>query len=360
MNKPRFLNDDERWRAVMRKDRSADGEFYFSVKSTGDFCRPSCAARLPKRENVRFHATIQDAQLSGFRACKRCRPAERSLADQQAQAVAQACRLIENAGDTPDLAALSRSVGLSPSHFHRIFKSLTGVTPKAYATALRNDRLRCALPKSRTVTSAAYKSGFNSNGRFYAASPKALGMTPKTYKAGGKGADIRFAVGQCSLGAILVAASKLGICAITLGDDPNKLVQELQDRFAAAQLVGGDKRFEKWVAKVIAFVDRPSPALDLPLDLQGTALQQRVWQALTKIPCGTTTTYTKIARRVGRPKAVRAVAQAIAANKIAVAIPCHRVVRTDGSLSGYRWGVERKAKLIEREREKFASARPLR
>jgi AraC family transcriptional regulator, regulatory protein of adaptative response / methylated-DNA-[protein]-cysteine methyltransferase len=357
--KPHFSSDDARWQAVVQKDRSADGAFYFSVRTTGVFCRPSCPARLPNRGNVQFHATLADAARAGFRPCKRCRPDEISLGQRQLQAIAKTCRLIETSDVAPSLQQLARSACLSPSHLHRLFKAHTGLTPKAYATALRQNRLRHSLRNGKTVTAAIYEAGFNSSSRFYAASSKALGMTPKTFRSGGSGITIRFTIGQCSLGSILVAASEVGICAISLGDDPRQLLHELENNFPKANLVAGDKRFEKWLATAIAFIERPAQGLDLPLDLQGTALQRRVWQALSKVPCGQTTSYTQIARRVGRPDAVRAVAQAIAANKIAVAVPCHRVLRADGSLCGFRWGVQRKAALLERERDQFASKRPL-
>jgi AraC family transcriptional regulator of adaptative response/methylated-DNA-[protein]-cysteine methyltransferase len=240
---------------------------------------------------------------------------------------------------------------MSRFYFHRVFRAVTGVTPKAYADAHRGQRVRDELTRSATVTEAIYGAGFNSNGRFYAASADILGMTPTSFRAGGSGASIRFAVGECSLGSILVAASQVGICAIALGDDPDALVRDLQDHFPRAELIGGDAAFEQLVAKVVAFVERPAIGLDLPLDVRGTAFQQRVWQQLSEIPCGTTRTYSEIAKDVGDPNSTRAVAGACAANAIAVAIPCHRVVRTDGSLSGYRWGVDRKAKLLKIERD---------
>ncbi len=345
----RFATDDERWDAVKRRDRDADGAFYYSVRTTGVYCRPSCAARLARRENVRFHPSSAAAERAGFRACKRCRPNEAPPAARQAEAIAKACRLIEQAEEMPDLDTLAATAGLSRFHFHRVFKTLTGVTPKAYAAAHRGRRVRDELAHSRTVTDAIYGAGFNSNGRFYAASPGLLGMTPTAYRAGGSGAAIRFAVGECWLGSILVAATDKGVCAILLGDDPEALLRDLQDRFPKARLIGGDKAFEKLVAKVVGFVQQPGRGADLPLDVRGTAFQQRVWRALREIPAGSTATYSEIAARIGRPKAVRAVAQACASNAIAVAIPCHRVVRTDGSLSGYRWGVERKRKLLARE-----------
>jgi AraC family transcriptional regulator, regulatory protein of adaptative response / methylated-DNA-[protein]-cysteine methyltransferase len=346
---PPFSRDEERWEAVVRRDRAADGTFYYSVRTTGIYCRPSCAARLARREHVRFHATCEEAEQAGFRPCKRCQPTKPALAEQHAAAVAKACHLIEAAEAMPNLDALAAAVGMSRFHFHRVFKTLTGVTPKAYAAAHRVQRVRDELSRTDTVTEAIYGAGFNSNGRFYATSSEVLGMTPTNFRSGGHGACIRFAVGECSLGSILVAATDKGVCAIMLGDDPEALVRDLQDRFPRAQLLGGDEDFEHLVAKVVGFVEAPALGLDLPLDVQGTAFQQRVWQALRAIPSGTTASYTEIAERIGAPQAVRAVAQACASNAIAVAIPCHRVVRQDGALAGYRWGVERKRALLERE-----------
>ena len=346
---PPFAADAERWAAVQRRDGDADGAFYYSVRTTGVYCRPSCAARAARRENVRFHASCEEAEAAGFRPCKRCRPNEAALAVRRAAAVAKACRLIETAEEMPNLDALAGSAGMSRFHFHRVFRTITGVTPKAYAAAHRARRVREALPQSSTVTEAIYGAGFNSSGRFYAKSEQVLGMTPTRFRSGGSGAAIRFAVGECSLGSILVAATDKGVCAILLGDKPDALVRELEDRFPRATLIGGDEDFEQWVAKVVGFVEAPALGLDLPLDVRGTAFQQRVWQALRKIPAGATVTYSEIAQRIGAPKAVRAVGQACASNAIAVAIPCHRVVRNDGSLSGYRWGVERKRALLDRE-----------
>src|SRR5712691_3153483 len=342
-------NDDDRWAAVVRRDGRADGQFYYAVRTTGVYCRPSCAARPARRENVQFHPTGEDAERAGFRPCKRCRPNEPPLGERRAAAVAKACRAIQAAEDIPNLDALATSAGMSRFHFHRVFKTLTGVTPKAYAAAHRAQRVRDELSRTDTVTEAIYGAWFNSNGRFYATSSEVLGMTPTNFRSGGHGACIRFAVGACSLGSILVAATDKGVCAIMLGDDPDVLVRDLQDRFPKAQLLGGDEDFEHLVAKVIGFVEAPALGLDLPLDVQGTAFQQRVWHALRAIPSGTTTSYTEIAARIGAPQAVRAVAKACASNAIAIAIPCHRVVRQDGALAGYRWGVERKRALLERE-----------
>jgi AraC family transcriptional regulator of adaptative response/methylated-DNA-[protein]-cysteine methyltransferase len=328
-----------------------DGAFVYAVGTTGVYCRPSCPSRTAKPENVRFYGSGEDAEKAGFRPCKRCRPDREGLAERHAAKVAEACRIIEASDEAPTLDALARDVGMSPFHFHRIFKAVTGVTPKAYATARRAERIRRELADPQTsVTSAIYGAGFNSSGRFYATSNEVLGMKPTDYRAGGANTDIRFAVGECSLGSVLVAASAKGVCAILLGDDPEALVRTLQDRFPNAGLIGGDVSFERLVAKVVGFVEAPGRGLDLPLDIAGTAFQQRVWQALRKIPAGETVTYAEIAGRIGAPKSVRAVAQACAANPIAVAIPCHRVVRSDGALSGYRWGVERKRALLDREK----------
>ncbi len=341
--------NDPRWAAVKERDRAADGTFFYSVQTTGVYCRPSCAARPPRPENVAFHLTTEDAARAGFRPCKRCKPDQAPIAVQHAAQIAALCRLIERAEVAPSLEELARHAGLSPYHLHRRFKAVTGLTPKAYAIAERSKQVRRALDQGGTVTDAIYDAGFNSNGRFYATSDAVLGMTPTAFRNGGLDTTIRFAIGDCSLGAILVAASGRGVCAILLGDDPAALARDLQDRFPRAVLIGGDSDFEQQVARVVAMVEAPRVGLDLPLDVRGTAFQQRVWQALREIPIGTTQSYADIARRIGAPKAVRAVAQACAANALAVAIPCHRVVRNDGGLSGYRWGVERKRALLDRE-----------
>ena len=341
--------DDPRWASVRARDYKADGLFYYSVKTTGVYCRPSCAARPARPENVQFHATRAEAEKSGFRPCKRCKPDQPSLVEQHAATVAAVCRLIEKSETLPSLDELAAHAGLSTYYFHRVFKSVTGLTPKGYAAAHRSRRIRSELERSATVTNAIFDAGYNSNSRFYEKSNQLLGMTPSNYRAGGANTEIHFAVGECSLGAILVARSHRGVCAIFLGDDPDALLRELQDRFPRSNLIGGDNDFEQLMARVVGFVEAPAIGLDLPLDIRGTAFQQRVWQALREIPAGSMASYTDIARRIGAPKSVRAVARACAANTLAVAIPCHRVMRNDGGLSGYRWGVERKRALLERE-----------
>lgn len=340
---------DPRWQSVVGRNANADGTFVYAVKTTGVYCRPSCPARLAKPVNVSFYDTPAEAEAAGFRSCQRCNPNGKSLAEANAAIVAEACRLIETSEELRTLDELADKVGMSPFYFHRQFKAITGLTPKQWASAHRAKKVRAELSGRTSVTSAIYGAGFNSNSRFYEHSNEVLGMTPTTYRNGGKDADIRFAVGQTSLGAILVAQSDKGICAITLGDDPDELVRDLQDRFPRANLIGGDTEFESLVARVVGCVEAPRIGLDLPLDIRGTAFQERVWQALRQVPAGVTVSYTDIARRIGEPKAVRAVAQACGANNIAVAIPCHRVVRNDGALSGYRWGVDRKRTLLERE-----------
>ena len=341
--------NDPRWVSVVARSAEADGSFFYSVRTTGVYCRPSCAARLARPENVRFHLTRDDAERAGFRPCKRCKPDQPSLVEQHAAKVTEACRLIETSPSVPSLEELAARAGVSTFHFHRVFKSITGLTPRAYAAAHRGERVRKELARSRSVTAAIYESGYSSNGRFYGESEQVLGMTPTDYRAGGANAEIRFAIGECSLGSILVARSERGVCAIFLGEDPDVLARALQDRFPNATLIGGDAGFEELVARVVGFVEAPGLGLDLPLDVRGTAFQQRVWQALREIPAGSTASYSEIAGRIGSPKSVRAVAHACAMNPLAVAIPCHRVVRSDGGLSGYRWGVERKRTLLQRE-----------
>lgn len=341
---------DPRWDAVRTRDATADGRFFYSVRSTGVYCRPSCGARTPRPENVAFHASAADAEAAGFRPCRRCRPDLPPLAERQAALVAALCRQIDAADTVPSLDALAASAGLSRFHLLRVFKAHTGLTPRAWAAARRAERLRSRLADGASVTAAIVDAGYGSTSRVYEKSAQPLGMTPRSYRAGGADTDIRFAIAQCALGALLVAESGRGVCAIALGDDPDALARALQDRFPQARLTGDDPAFARRVAEVAGFVEAPGIGLALPLDIRGTAFQQRVWAALRAIPPGATVSYSELAQRIGAPAAVRAVASACAANTLAVAVPCHRVVRTDGSLSGYRWGVARKRALLDRER----------
>jgi AraC family transcriptional regulator of adaptative response/methylated-DNA-[protein]-cysteine methyltransferase len=346
---------DPRWAKVQSRDRASDGHFVYAVKTTGVYCRPSCAARPANPENVEIHTTPAEARAKGFRPCRRCKPDGPSRDTENAILIEKACRLIEQSDEIPPLAELAEAVELSPGYFHRIFKAATGLTPSDYAKAKRTERVRGRLIKSASITEAMYEAGFNSSGRFYETADQMLGMSPKRFRAGGANEEIPFAVGECSLGAILVAASAKGIAAILLGDDPDALVQDLQASFPNAKLIGADPDFEALVAQVVGLIEMPTSRFELPLDVRGTAFQQRVWKALTRIPPGSTVSYAEIARKLGEPRATRAVAGACAANKLAVAIPCHRVVRSDGGLSGYRWGVERKTKLLDREQARKAS-----
>lgn len=345
-----WTSDDQRWEAVQARCRAADAHFVYAVRTTGVWCRPSAATRLPKRKNVEFFDTALQAEKAGYRASQRKTGDKTAMATQRAMLMTKACQQISAAECLPALSSLATAAGMSPCYFHRLFKAETGLTPKAWGQALRAQRLRATLnsPES-SVTQAIYDAGFNSTSSFYAASHNLLGMRARDYRDGGVNAQIRFAVGECSLGAILVAQSQYGICAIMLGDCPDVLVRNLQDKFPHAQLTGGDTEFDTLVAHVVGFIEAPSIGLDLPLDMRGTAFQERVWQALRAIPVGTTVSYSEIAEHIGAPKAVRAVARACATNSIAVAIPCHRVVCRNGDISGYRWGVERKRALLLRE-----------
>ncbi len=342
------VTKDPRWALVCARSDGADGQFFFSVKTTGVFCRPSCSSRRPRPENVEFHQTADAARASGFRPCKRCRP-ERPANEASRTLVAEMCRLLAESTEPPSLAELARAVGKSPFYAHRLFKAATGLTPKAYAAAHRVNRVRAALHRGPTVTHALYEAGYGSAGRFYDEAKRALGMTPTQFKSGGRGLHIQYAVRTCSLGSVLVAATERGVCAILLGDGPRALERQLAATFRHAHLRRGGRAFEKVVGRAVAKVEAPGEPFELPLDIVGTAFQRRVWQALSAISPGTTKTYAQVARELGAPTAARAVARACAANNLAVAIPCHRVVRGDGQLAGYRWGLGRKATLLERE-----------
>jgi AraC family transcriptional regulator of adaptative response/methylated-DNA-[protein]-cysteine methyltransferase len=344
-------SEDPRWSRVLAREAAADGAFVFAVKSTGVFCRPSCASRHTRYENVEFFATGDEASQAGYRACKRCEPELPPLSERRAQMVVELCRFIETCEVTPTLTELAEKNGMSESHTRRLFKEVTGLSPKQYANSQLRRRMQHELSAGSTVTDAIFAAGFQSTSRFYEKSSELLGMSAGEYRSGAKDQEIRFAVGECSLGSILVAATAKGVCAVLFGDEPNALIGDLEKRFAKAELVGADAEFESTVAQVVAIVESPRLMTSLPLDLQGTAFQQRVWQALRAIEAGRTATYSEVANAIGSPKSVRAVAGACGANHLAVLVPCHRVVRKGGAISGYRWGVERKRELLEREKQ---------
>lgn len=346
---PQGFDDERAWQAILTRNRQLDRTVYYAVKTTGIYCLPSCPARKPYRRNVVFFASRLEAERAGYRPCKRCRPDE-TAADRWARKIEEACRLMEQAETPIALSDLARAVGASAHRFHRQFKGALGITPKAYAAALQTDRVRAALARGATVTEALYEAGFSSSGRFYSGSSAALGMAPDTFRKGGAAERLTFAVSPCSLGQVLVAASTKGVCAILLGDRADALARDLQALFPKAALDEGDDAFAATTASVVALVDTPGSREEIPLDIRGTAFQRRVWEALRKIPAGQTLSYGELAVAIGAPGSVRAVAGACAANKLAVAIPCHRIVRRDGSLSGYRWGTARKRALLDKEK----------
>lgn len=348
--------DDRRWLAVIQRDAAADGEFVFAVITTGIYCRPSCRARRPLRQNIRFFADPAHAEQAGFRPCKRCQPDKASAHSAQQARIVEACRLLEASVEPLTLAALAKKVAMSPYHFHRLFKAATGLTPRAWQQARRAATLREALSTGKNVTRAAQDAGYSSSSVFYQQADAALGMTARQFRNGGAKSHIQFALGRCQLGEFLVAQSERGVCAILLGDDPQALLHELQTSFPQAQLTPGDSAFGQRVAQVIGWLERPQGEFMLPLDLRGTAFQREVWQALRAIAPGTTVSYQELARRIGRPHATRAVAGACAANRLAVVVPCHRVVRKDNGLAGYRWGVARKRALLRREAQEEKDA----
>jgi AraC family transcriptional regulator of adaptative response/methylated-DNA-[protein]-cysteine methyltransferase len=341
--------NDPRWLSVVEREKTADGTFYYSVKTTGVYCRPSCTARLARPENLQFHQTPEDAERAGFRACKRCKPTGLSRIQENAAKVLKVCRLIERSEESPSLNKLAKCAGMSVFHLHRTFKAVTGLTPNGYAAAHRSNCVRTTLGKTQSLTDATYEAGFNSNSRFHETSNEVLAMTPTNVCDRGANTAIHFAIGECSLGSILVAESERGVCAVLIADDPLSFLHDLQDQFPKANLICNESGCEDLVAKVVGLIEKPGLGLALPLDIRGTAFQQRVWKALQQIPVGSTASYTDIAKRIGMPKAVRAVAQACGANSLAVAIPCHRVIGNDGAFSGYRWGVDRKRALLDRE-----------
>jgi AraC family transcriptional regulator of adaptative response/methylated-DNA-[protein]-cysteine methyltransferase len=355
---PAFSSEGQRWEALLNRDQRADGAFLYAVRSTGVYCRPTCSSRRPKRENVVFFANFSAAEAAGFRPCKRCSPRDASADEGHRKAIIGACELIEKSEEHLRLKTLAAAVGLSSSGFHRLFKEIVGVTPKEYATTVRMNRLRRGLVLGSSITQTIYDAGFSAISRFYERSRDTLGMTPSAYKRGGAGLRIRVAVASSFLGWVLVAATDHGICAIDLGDTPESLIEGLRLRFPEAKVCQDDPGLAHWVSRVVAFIEIPARGLDLPLDIQGTAFQQRVWKALQGIPRGSTKSYSEIATGIGKPTAARAVGRACASNRLAVVIPCHRAVRRDGGLGGYRWGTERKQQLLEREAKELKEARP--
>ena len=343
---------DHRLRAVLDRDASASG-FVYAVRTTGIYCRPGCPSRSPNPENVRFFDTPAQAEQAGFRPCKRCRPDDPAHRDIASTRVTAACRAIERALDqgepAPSLEALASKASLSPSYFQRLFKARVGISPKEYARAARDERVRDALAQGESVTEAVYAAGFGAPSRFYEHAGQALGMAPAAYRKGGQGLTIRYATADCFLGTVLAGFTEQGVCAIEFGDSREELVDALRQRFPEADLRDSQDELAPLLREVAAFVRHPDQGLDLPLDIQGTVFQQRVWQELVRIPVGETRTYSDVARALGQPKAVRAVAAACAANPLAVAVPCHRVLRKSGELAGYRWGLDRKRRLLEIE-----------
>lgn len=346
-----FSTDSSRWDAVVHRDKEAEGCFYYAVKTTGVFCRPGCSSRLPNRKNVTFYETIEAAENDGFRPCKRCKPGSVSQNEHIESIIIQACRSIEQAEIPLKLDDLAAAAGLSPYHFHRLFKKIVGVTPKQYSSTHQSQRFRNSLKDSPSVTDAIYKAGYSSSSRAYEKAQEHLAMAPKTYRGGAAGVTIYYGTAQCLLGWVIVALTERGICAIELGDDPKTLFVQLQKNYPKAQLEEVSADFSSLLKEVASFIETPSRGIKVPLDIQGTAFQQRVWSVLQEIEPGTTLSYTELAERVGNPEAARAVAKACGSNRLAVVIPCHRVVAKDGRMGGFRWGVERKAQLLDKEKE---------
>jgi AraC family transcriptional regulator of adaptative response/methylated-DNA-[protein]-cysteine methyltransferase len=345
-----------KWRVVLARDRRFDGVFVYAVRSTGIYCRPSCPSRRPRRALVQFYPIPEAAEAAGFRACRRCRPTQAPSADPAVAVVRELCRTIDARPDRPaDIATLARRAGLSPHQLLRAFRRVLGVSPKAYRDARRLDRLKSALKSHRHVSPAIYDAGYGSSSRVYERAAGALGMTPATYRRGGRGAAIRYTVAASPLGALLVAATVRGVCRISLGDGATALARDLRAEFPAATIRRDTGTLNGWVEHILRHLEGRAPHLELPLDIRATAFQQRVWAELGKIPYGRTRSYLAVARAIGRPRAVRAVARACATNPVCFVIPCHRVIRDDGALGGYRWGLARKRALLDRERLKELS-----
>ena len=357
---PALPDADTCWHAVTERDRSFNGRFFFAVRTTGVFCLPSCGARLPRRENVTFHATPTAAEAAGYRACKRCKPLEWQAEAGLSAPIAEACKLLDRADvdERPDLAAIARKVGLAPATLTRRFQRELGLAPRDWLAARKHGRFRAALRAGDNVSEALYGAGFGSTSRIYESSDRTLGMTPATYRKGGKGAAIDYAIVDSEYGRVLVAATEKGICAVRLGDDDRALERELHNDFPAAEIARNEPRLAPRTKAVLARLYGRKPtaigAEDVPLDIAGTAFQWKVWQALTQIPSGRTESYGEIAERIGMPGAARAVGRACASNPVALVVPCHRAVGAGGAITGYRWGVERKRRLLDSERRRAA------
>jgi AraC family transcriptional regulator of adaptative response/methylated-DNA-[protein]-cysteine methyltransferase len=349
-----YATDEARWEAVVSRDPAAEGAFYYGVRSTGIYCRPTCPARRPRRDNVVFFDTAEGAERAGFRACRRCEPGQVSARQQM---IARVQHLLDTMEPTPSLARLGEAVGLSPAHLQRAFKRATGLSPREYAAARRGRRLRAGLRNGASVTEAMYDAGYGSPRALYEAAPAELGMSPSAYRRGGQGQRIAYAVTESPLGPLLLAATDRGVCVLRFGADVR--VQELRAEFPRATLVHDPAAVAGYTEAVLAYLGGREARLDAPLDVRATAFQQRVWAALREIPYGETRSYSEVARSIGAPSAVRAVARACATNPVALIVPCHRVVRASGDLGGYRWGLERKQALLDRERVRpSATANP--
>ncbi len=351
MNSTGFETEEARWEAVLNRDPEARSAFVYAVATTGIYCRPTCPSRRPRRRNATFYDTAALADGAGYRPCKRCRPEDESFQEKADRRIIEACRILEESEERPTLSQLAAEIGLSPFHFQRLFKETVGLTPKEYASGLRRTRLQESLKKRETVTEALYEAGLSSGSRLYENYLKMLGMKPTEYRDSGRDGEIRYALGSSTLGPVLVAATAKGVCRIDLGENEEELISRLKKDFTEARIEEGDKSFHQLVAMVTNFIEFPGKGLGLPLDIRGTAFQQKVWQALQEIPPGSTLSYGQVAAKLGRPQAARAVARACASNTLALAVPCHRVVRSDGGLGGYRWGVERKRAILEQERK---------
>jgi len=344
------MHEETYWQAVLTRDKHSDGTFVYAVRSTGIYCNPSCAARRPRREQVVFFPQPEAAEQAGYRACRRCRPQEASVYQLQLEVVQHACHYIETHLEGPlTLEALGKEVSVSPYHLQRIFKRIMGITPRQYAQAYRLGQLKQQLKEGETVTTALYNTGYGSSSRLYEQAPAQLGMTPAAYRQGGKSMHIGYAIVDCPLGRLLIAATEKGICAVSLGDSDAVLETALHSEYPAAEIQRDGVALSQWVSTLLNHLNGQQPQLDLPIDVQATAFQWRVWQALRAIPYGSTRSYSQVAQALGDPKATRAVARACASNPVAIVVPCHRVVREDGKLGGYRWGLERKQRLLAQE-----------